>query len=86
MAFKPESDDIRSSLSYKLKRILRFKARRVLCTDPHVTVDPNLVPLDEVLAESDLLIVATPHKAYAELDVHVPVVDIWNLLRRGVRV
>ena len=26
MAFKGESDDIRSSLSYKLKRILRFKA------------------------------------------------------------
>ncbi|GBL21472.1 hypothetical protein EMGBS4_15320 [Acidimicrobiaceae bacterium] len=37
MAFKAESDDIRSSLSYKLKRILRFKAEAVyvlirLCT------------------------------------------------------
>lgn len=85
-AFKAESDDIRSSLAYKLKRILRFKARRVLCTDPHVTVDPNLVPLDEVLRESDLLIIATPHRAYAKLDVDVPVVDIWNLLERGVRV
>ena len=28
MAFKAESDDIRSSLSYKLKRILQFKAAR----------------------------------------------------------
>ncbi len=28
MAFKAESDDIRSSLAYKLKRILRFKAAR----------------------------------------------------------
>ena len=28
MAFKAESDDIRSSLTYKLKRILRFKAGR----------------------------------------------------------
>ena len=28
MAFKGESDDIRSSLSYKLKRILQFKAER----------------------------------------------------------
>ena len=36
MAFKGESDDIRSSLSYKLKRLLRFKADRVLCTDPFV--------------------------------------------------
>jgi UDP-N-acetyl-D-mannosaminuronic acid dehydrogenase len=86
MAFKAESDDIRSSLAYKLKRTLRFKAGRVLCTDPHVTVDQTLVPLDEVLRESDLLVIATPHKAYAELDVSVPVVDIWNLLGKGVRV
>ena len=51
MAFKGESDDIRSSLSYKLKRLLRFKAERVLCTDPYVSVDPDLTPLDEVLAQ-----------------------------------
>src|SRR5207244_7606341 len=43
MAFKGESDDIRSSLSYKLRRILRFKADRVICTDPYVSVDPTLV-------------------------------------------
>ena len=41
MAFKGESDDIRSSLSYKLKRLLRFKAARVLCTDPFVTRRPR---------------------------------------------
>src|SRR5690606_11757696 len=39
MAFKGESDDIRSSLSYKLRRLLRIKADRVLCSDPYVTVD-----------------------------------------------
>ena len=60
MAFKAESDDIRSSLTYKLKRILRFKARRVLCTDPYVTTDPDLLPLEEVLAEADLLVVGDP--------------------------
>ena len=43
MAFKADSDDVRSSLSYKLRRILRFKARNVLCADPYVTVDPDLV-------------------------------------------
>ena len=57
MAFKAGSDDIRSSLSYKLKRILAFKADAVLCTDPYVTVDPGLLPLEEVLARSDLLVV-----------------------------
>ena len=49
MAFKGESDDARSSLAYKLKRILRFKAADVLCTDPYVKTDPALVSLEEVL-------------------------------------
>src|SRR6266487_4969205 len=57
MAFKGGSDDIRSSLSYKLKRILAFKANKVLCADPHVTVDPNLVPHEELMARSDLLVI-----------------------------
>ena len=39
MAFKAESDDTRSSLSYKLKRLLRFRAARVLCTDPYAQHD-----------------------------------------------
>ena len=86
MAFKGESDDIRSSLSYKLKRILRFKARDVLCTDPYVTVDPDLVPLDEVCRRADLVVIGSPHQVYADLTVDVPVVDIWNLRGRGVRV
>ena len=34
MAFKASSDDIRSSLSYKLKRILSFKADAVLLHRP----------------------------------------------------
>jgi UDP-N-acetyl-D-mannosaminuronic acid dehydrogenase len=86
MAFKGESDDIRSSLSYKLKRLLRFKAARVLCTDPYVTVDPELTALDEVLAGSDLLIIGAPHRRYCEIQTDRPVVDMWNLLGHGVLV
>lgn len=80
MAFKGESDDIRSSLSYKLKRLLRLKAGRVLCTDPYVTVDKDLEPLDVVLEQADLLVVAAPHRAYASLAPQVPVCDIWNVI------
>ena len=43
MAFKAESDDTRSSLSYKLKRLLKFRAAHVLCTDPYAHTD-NLCP------------------------------------------
>jgi UDP-N-acetyl-D-mannosaminuronic acid dehydrogenase len=86
MAFKPESDDTRDSLSYKLRRILNFRARAVLCTDPYVTSDPTLLPLAEVLQRADLLLVATPHDAYRELRTDRPIVDVTGRLGRGVRV
>jgi UDP-N-acetyl-D-mannosaminuronic acid dehydrogenase len=86
MSFKAESDDIRSSLSYKLKRILRFKAHAVLTHDPYVTTDPDLAPLEQVLAESELLVIGTPHAMYRDLEVTVPVVDIWDVRGAGVRV
>jgi UDP-N-acetyl-D-mannosaminuronic acid dehydrogenase len=86
MAFKAESDDTRSSLSYKLKRLLRFKAARVLCTDPYVRDDPELTPLGEVLSEADLLVIGAPHRTYAHLCVDKPVIDLSNLLGTGVRV
>jgi UDP-N-acetyl-D-mannosaminuronic acid dehydrogenase len=85
MAFKGESDDIRSSLSYKLKRILEFKADEVLCADPYVTTDPNLLPQEEVIARSGLLVIAAPHQRYRGLVTDKPVADIWNVLGNGVR-
>jgi UDP-N-acetyl-D-mannosaminuronic acid dehydrogenase len=86
MAFKAGSDDIRSSLSYKLKRILEFKAGAVLCTDPYVTVDPHLLPLDEVIVRSDLLVVGAPHPDYRGLVIDKPAADIWDVLGGGVRI
>jgi len=86
MSFKAESDDIRSSLSYKLKRILAFKAKRVLTHDPYVSVDPALVPIEQLLSECDLLIIGAPHSMYRTMETDLPVVDLWNLREGGVRV
>src|SRR5262249_27023385 len=86
MSFKAESDDIRSSLSYKLKRILKFKSRRVLTHDPYVTTDPELVDPDPIAREAELLVIGTPHALYRDLELSVPVVDIWNLRDGGVQV
>jgi UDP-N-acetyl-D-mannosaminuronic acid dehydrogenase len=81
MAFKAEIDDTRASLSYKLKRTLQMSAREVLTTDPFVTTDPNLLPLDQVIARSDILILCTPHSTYADADLKgKPVVDVWGFL------
>lgn len=86
MAFKAGSDDTRSSLSYKLKRILRFRAKDVLTTDPYVTSDDELLPLEEVLERSDLFILATPHREYQCLQVDKPVFDVWNFFGQGTRI
>lgn len=86
MSFKADSDDTRSSLAYKLRRILRFKAREVLCTDHNVTTDPSLLPLADVLERADLLIIAAPHGAYRSLSTSKPVVDVWNILGAGTRI
>ncbi len=82
-AFKGESDDIRSSLSYKLKKILEFKTKSVVMSDPYVTVDANLVSLDQTLADCDVLIIGAPHRIYKDLVTTKPIIDIWNLLGNG---
>jgi UDP-N-acetyl-D-mannosaminuronic acid dehydrogenase len=84
MAFKGDSDDTRSSLSYKLRRILRVKAASVLCTDPFAS-SLDLVALEQVLNEADLLVVGAPHSGYRALVPAQPAIDIWGILGRGVR-
>jgi UDP-N-acetyl-D-mannosaminuronic acid dehydrogenase len=81
MTFKAESDDPRDSLSYKLRKLLTLECRRVLCHDPFLD-GPDMAPLDRVLAESDILFVATPHSAYRRLAVPPgrTVIDVWNVL------
>jgi UDP-N-acetyl-D-mannosaminuronic acid dehydrogenase len=82
-AFKGESDDIRSSLSYKLKKILEFKANKVVMTDPYVSVDPDLISLEQVITDCDILVLAAPHNSYKHIATDKPIIDIWNLLGNG---
>jgi UDP-N-acetyl-D-mannosaminuronic acid dehydrogenase len=84
MAFKSEIDDVRASLSYKFKKVLNGFAHEVLTTDPFVTADPDLLPLDEVIARSDILILCTPHTSYKSADLKgKPVVDVWGMLENA---
>jgi len=79
MAFKGESDDPRASLSYKIRKLAAFKGARVLCTDPFVH-DPSFVPLEKAVEESDILVIAAPHKAYRKLQLEGrEVVDVWGI-------
>ncbi len=79
MAFKGESDDPRASLSYKVRKLAAFKGARVLCTDPFIE-DPSFDSLEKVLSDSDILVIAAPHRAYKKLDLAGrDVVDIWGI-------
>ena len=84
MAFKAESDDIRSSLSYKLKRILKFKAQSVICADALVNDDETLIGEAELIDRADLIVIGAPHKRYASMPISKPVIDIWNIRKQGV--
>jgi UDP-N-acetyl-D-mannosaminuronic acid dehydrogenase len=85
MAFKGGSDDPRESLAYKLRKILMLKAKETLCADPYVR-DERFLPMDEVLARADLIVIGAPHPQYRGLTAEVPVADIWGITGHGVLV
>ena len=80
MAFKGESDDIRSSLAYKLRRILRYKAADVIAADPYVKGDNTLATEGEVIERADIIIIGAPHMRYRDITTSKPVIDVWALL------
>jgi UDP-N-acetyl-D-mannosaminuronic acid dehydrogenase len=87
MAFKADCDDTRSSLSYKLKKLLKLQAADVLTADPLVKTDPEILPVETVVENSDLLILCTPHSVFRDIDTRdKPVVDIWGVWRNSPRV
>jgi UDP-N-acetyl-D-mannosaminuronic acid dehydrogenase len=82
MAFKANSDDIRNSVSFKLKKQLEFNGYDVRCVDPHVAGYEDLSALEGV----DAVVLMTPHAEFRDLPEvmsHVKneealVVDIWG--------
>lgn len=83
MAFKSESDDTRSSLSYTIKDLLSKQCRKVLTHDPYVKNDLDLVSLQVILENADILVIGAPHNIYKTVLTSKPIIDVWNLLERG---
>lgn len=85
MAFKANSDDKRESLSYKLKKILEIEAKKVLCSDIYIE-ENGFIDERTLVAESDIIVVAAPHKEYSNLKnllIDKKVVDVWNFYGNG---
>ncbi|MFQ5444416.1 MAG: UDP binding domain-containing protein [Nitrospinales bacterium] len=81
MAFKADIDDNRSSLSYKLKKILRFYGAQVACSDEFIK-DPTFINKEKLLNSCDIVIVGVPHSAYKKLKLPdgVELIDLWGVV------
>jgi len=79
MTFKANNDDIRESLSYRVKKGLLFEGAEVLCVDPYIE---DAVPLEQAVQKADVLVLGTPHKEYKSLQVTKPLVDVWGVLQQ----
>jgi len=84
MAFKGDVDDKRETLSYKLKKILNFEAKKVLCSDIYIK-EAGFVSSQELIKNPDIIIIATPHKEYYKIKFpsNKIIVDIWNVTGNG---
>ncbi|MGC8729234.1 MAG: nucleotide sugar dehydrogenase [Elusimicrobiales bacterium] len=84
MAFKSDVDDKRESLSYKLKKILKFEAKEVYLSDVYIK-DGGFICEEELIKKSDIIIIATPHKEYNKIifPKNKIIVDIWNITGKG---
>ena len=80
LAFKADNDDIRESLSFKVKKLLEMKMAEVLVTDEFV---PGTMPLKKFVKEAEGVILGVPHSAYKRLKLKRPFVDCWGCWARG---
>ena len=83
LSFKAENDDIRDSLSIKLLKYLKSKKIRTLQSDEYYKEKNNL-DKNTLVKNSDIIIIATPHKAYKKLRIskNKILVDIWGHIEK----
>lgn len=95
LAFKAEIDDIRESLSFKVRKALLRERAKIVLHDPYVEEYSNQKIEKDVykaIEGADLIFIATRHKVYKKLNLqkvkqlankNCMVCDIWNVLGTG---
>jgi len=79
LAFKPDNDDIRESLSFKVKKLLELRMAAVLLSDVYVA---GSLPLERFMGEAEGIILGVPHQEYRSLLPSCPYVDCWGVWPR----
>lgn len=74
MTFKADSDDIRDSLSFKIKKKLEQKLAVPLTVDPYL---PGMCSIEDALDQAEGIILGAPHTAFKDIRPKIPYVDCW---------
>ena len=78
MTFKGNVDDFRDSLSFNLLEIIQKVAKEVICSDALLQKE-YFVSENQILEDSDVIIIATPHDQYRAIITEKPIIDIWRI-------
>ncbi len=79
IAFKPESDDIRDSPILSVMKELQRVGYEVKYFDPMARTEFfDFEELEEILNNSNIIVIGTPHKQFADIKIRVPVISVWN--------
>ncbi len=85
MAFKQDVDDIRDSLSFKLKKQLELNGYTVVCSD--YNIDKYTYKEQTLIDECQSIIIAVPHKSYEKIKIPKTkfLIDTWGIIKHGKR-
>lgn len=83
MAFKPNNDDIRDSLAFKLKKKLEYEGCEVYCSDVYMK-DKYLISIDKMLQTCKIIFIGCPHDEYKEIKFkrNIKIIDCWGFVNR----
>lgn len=83
LTFKPDIDDIRDSLSFKLIKLLNFNGFKYYLSDEFYLHADN-ISKENLLKKSDIIVLAVPHTAYKNLKIpkSKTIIDIWGFFEK----
>ena len=83
VAFKPDIDDIRDSLSIDLYKFLKRKKLKVKISDEFVKMN-EIIDKKRLIKESDIIILGVPHSSYKKLKIpkNKYLIDTWGFFEK----
>ena len=83
LTFKPDIDDIRDSLSFKLIKLFNFNGFKYLVSDEFYNHNEN-ISKENLIKNSNIIILAVPHSNYKKCKIPKAkkIIDIWGFFEK----